>query len=110
MCVLACVRGVGGLWKRCQRDVGVQTDGRQASGQLAFTAFHKPFTPTTSLPYPHSVILAFAPFLFSLFFSMAVKPGWGIKSNKSNYETTCFASRLRGGSRGTRQLGTFRGV
>ncbi|CAB1426880.1 unnamed protein product [Pleuronectes platessa] len=44
-------------WKRCQLDVGVQTDGRQASGQLAFTAFHKPFTATSSPPYPHSVTL-----------------------------------------------------
>lgn len=36
--------------------LGMETDGRQASGQLAFIAFHKPFTPSSS-PYPHSVIL-----------------------------------------------------
>lgn len=59
----------GKYWKRCQLDVGVQTDGRQASGQLAFTAFQKPFTPTTSSLYPHSVILAFARLLFFSSFS-----------------------------------------
>lgn len=65
VCVFVCTwRACGRYWKRCQLDVGVQTDGRQASGQLAFTAFHKPFTPNASPPYPHSVILAFALFLF----------------------------------------------
>lgn len=55
----------GKQWKTCQIDVGVQTDGRQASGQLAFTAVQKSksknlLRQTTSAPYPHSVILSAA--------------------------------------------------
>lgn len=74
VCVGACTFMC--VWRKsCQLDVGVQTDGRQASGQLALTAFQKPFTATTSSPYPHSVILAFALLLFLpfLFLSTALR-------------------------------------
>lgn len=71
------------VWRRCQVDVGVQTDWRQASGQLAFAAFHKPFTPTTSPLYPHSVILAFALFLFVT--SHCVELSRAILNDKSFY-------------------------
>ena len=88
-------------WGSNRWETGIWTAGIHCLSQTLYTNHL-----STISPFCHSRLCTVS---FLSFFFKAVKPGWEIKSNKSNYETTCFVNRSKGRSRGTRQLGTFRG-